>query len=70
MYPVVAGLLIPLAQRVFDLQRQGDIGPYLAIFAFGFLLGIIGHLTDSVELVLAGILIAGVAAIVPWIVWG
>ncbi len=63
-------LLAPLAADVLDLQTQGNIWPYLIVFLFGFAVGIAGHLVESSELVIAGILIAGVAATLPWLVWG
>lgn len=63
-------LLAPLAADVLDLQTQGNIWPYLIVFLFGFAVGIAGHLVESSDLVIAGILIAGVAATLPWLVWG
>lgn len=63
-------LLTPLAAEVIDFQTRGNVAPYLAVFVFGFALGIAGHLVRSQELVVAGILIAGAAAVVPWLVWG
>ncbi len=63
------GFLTVLAQGVFELQREGSIWPFLAVFAFGFAVGIAGHLTSSPEFVLAGIVIAGAAAVVPWFLW-
>jgi hypothetical protein len=69
MYPGVTAPALVFLTDVLDLQRQGNIAPFLAIFAFGFLVGVIGHLTASTEFVLAGIVIAGAAAVVPWFVW-
>ena len=63
-------LLAPLAADVLDFQTRGNITPYLLVFLFGFAVGIAGHLAQSKDLVIAGILIAGVAATVPWLVWG
>ena len=63
------GLLAALLADVSDLQTQGNIAPYAILFAFGFLVGIGGHLSRSPELVLAGIVIAGVAAALPWLLW-
>ena len=62
-------LLTPLAADVLDFQRQGNIAPYLAVFVFGMLVGVAGHIWASRELVVAGILIAGVSAVMPWVVW-
>ena len=70
MYRPVLALLTPLAADVIDFQTRGNIVPYLAVFALGFALGIAGHLVRSSDLVIAGILIAGAAATVPWLVWG
>ena len=63
-------LLTPLAADVLDFQRQGNIAPYLAVFVFGMAVGIAGHLWASRDLILAGIFIAGVSAVIPWLVWG
>lgn len=70
MYRCVFALLAPLAADVLDYQTKGDIWPYAALFLFGFAVGIAGHLARSRDLVIAGILIAGAAATVPWFVWG
>lgn len=59
-----------LAADVLDYQTRGNIAPYLAVFGFGMAVGIAGHLAASRDLILAGIFIAGVAASVPWLVWG
>lgn len=64
------GLLAPLAADVLEFQTRGNVAPYLAVFVFGFAIGIAGHLTGSRDLILAGIFIAGLAATVPWLVWG
>jgi hypothetical protein len=66
----VLALLAPLAADVLDFRTQGNIWPYLIVFVFGFAVGIAGHLSRSNDLVIAGILIAGTAATVPWLVWG
>lgn len=63
-------LLTPLAAEVLDFQSRGNVTPYLVVFLFGFAVGIAGHLAGSREMILAGILIAGVAATLPWLVWG
>lgn len=70
IYRGVLALLAPLAADVIDFQTRGNIAPYLAVFVLGFALGIAGHLVRSQDLVVAGILIAGAAAVVPWFVWG
>lgn len=58
-----------LAADVFDLQRQGNIAPFAILFVFGMAVGMAGHLWASKDLVLAGILIAGVTAVLPWFLW-
>ncbi len=63
-------LLTPFAADVLDFQTRGNITPYLLVFLFGMGVGMAGHLLASRDLILAGILIAGVAASVPWLVWG
>jgi hypothetical protein len=65
----VPALLTLLAADVFDLQREGNITPFLVIFLVGFAVGIAGHLTASADLVIAGILIAGLAAAAPMVLW-
>jgi len=40
------------------------VGTYVGILAFGFLVGIAGHVTRSRILILAGILIVGVVSVV------
>ena len=67
---MVFALLTPFAADVLDFQTRGNITPYLVAFLFGFAVGIAGHLARSRDLVILGILIAGVAATVPWLVWG
>jgi hypothetical protein len=66
----VLALIAPLAADVLDFQTRGNIAPYLVVFLFGMAVGIAGHLIRSRDLIVAGIFIAGVAASVPWIVWG
>ncbi len=46
---------------------EGDIVPFLVVFVLGFLVAIYGHMTSSREFILAGILIAGLAATLPWL---
>ncbi len=53
-----------------DLQTKGNIAPYVAVFAFGFVIAVVGHVARARELIIAGIFIAGVSAVLPWIVWG
>jgi hypothetical protein len=40
------------------------VGPYIAVIAVGFAIGIAGHVLRSRVLILAGILIVGVVAVV------
>lgn len=51
-----------------DTSARGDIVPFIVVFATGFLIAVIGHLTQSREFILAGILIAGLASTLPWLV--
>ena len=39
------------------------LGPYIAVLVVGFIVGIVGHMTRSRLLILAGILIVGVTAV-------
>ena len=41
-----------------------NVGPYLAVMAVGFVIGIAGHVSRSRSLILAGILIVGAVAVV------
>lgn len=41
-----------------------SIGPYIAIVAVGFAIGILGHMTRSRTLILTGILIVGAVAVI------
>ena len=63
------GISTLLAVTFFDGQTRGDYKPFVLVFFFGMAVGIAGHLTASRDLILAGILIAGVSAVLPWIVW-
>ncbi len=51
-----------------DSSARGDIVPFLVVFVFGFVVAVFGHITNSREFILAGILIAGLAATLPWLV--
>lgn len=64
------GILSALFAQLPDSSADGDIVPFLIVFVFGFLIAIVGHLTDSRALIVAGIVIAGMAATLPWLVWG
>jgi hypothetical protein len=63
------GLSTLLTLAVLDGQTRGDYAPYVIVFLFGMLVAIAGHIWASRELILAGILIAGVSAVMPWVVW-
>jgi hypothetical protein len=65
----MAALVLTLAADVFELQREGNIAPFLIVFVFGMAVGMVGHLLASRDLILAGILIAGVTAVLPWLMW-
>jgi hypothetical protein len=41
-----------------------SVGPYIAIVAVGFAIGVIGHLSRSRVLILTGILIVGAVAVI------
>jgi len=41
-----------------------SVGPYAAILAVGFVVGIAGHVGHSRALILAGILLVGAAAVI------
>jgi hypothetical protein len=46
-----------------------SVGPYVAVMAVGFLIGVAGHVNRSRPLVLAGILIVGLdAAVLAFVV--
>ena len=66
MLDITAAVLAQLP----DTSARGDIVPFIAMFALGFLVAVIGHIIDSRELVLAGILIAGLSATLPWLTTG
>jgi hypothetical protein len=40
------------------------VGPYVAVLAVGFVIGVIGHLSRSRILILAGILIVGAVSVI------
>lgn len=63
------GLATLLAASFLDGQTRGDYAPFVVVFLFGMLVATAGHIWTSRELILAGILIAGVAAVMPWVVW-
>ena len=63
------GLPTLLAAAFLDGQTRGDYAPFVLVFLFGMLVGVAGHIWASRELILAGILIAGVSAVMPWVVW-
>ncbi len=65
----MAAFVLTLAADVFELQREGNIAPFLIVFVFGMAVGMVGHLLASRDLILAGILIAGVTAVLPWLMW-
>ncbi|MCU0257881.1 MAG: hypothetical protein MUC84_11800 [Solirubrobacteraceae bacterium] len=65
----MSALVLTLAADVFELQREGNIAPFLIVFVFGMAVGMVGHLLASRDLILAGILIAGVTAVLPWLMW-
>ena len=66
MLDIAAAVLAQLP----DTSARGDIVPFIVMFALGFLIAVIGHIIDSRELVLAGILIAGLSATLPWLTTG
>jgi hypothetical protein len=39
-------------------------GPYAAVMAVGFLIGVVGHITRSRTLIMAGILIVGAISVI------
>jgi len=47
-----------------------NIGPYAAVMAAGFVIGIAGHITRSRPLILAGILVVGAVSVVVAFVIG
>ena len=62
-------LIQPLAASFLDGQTRGDYKPFVIVFLFGMIVMIAGHIAESRDLILAGILISGVAAVLPWAVW-
>ncbi len=63
------GLPTLLAAAFLDGQTRGDYAPFVIVFLFGMLVAIVGHVIVSRDLILAGILIAGASAVMPWVVW-
>ena len=63
------GLPTLLAVSFLDGQTRGDYAPFVIVFLFGMLVAIVGHVIVSRDLILAGILIAGASAVMPWVVW-
>jgi len=53
-----------------DYQTQGNIAPYAALFAAGFVIATVGHLARAREVIVVGLVIAGLATVLPWFVWG
>lgn len=53
-----------------DLQTKGNIAPYAALFLFGFVIAVVGHVARARDVIVAGIFIAGISAVLPWLVWG
>ena len=53
-----------------DSSARGDIVPFIVMFVLGFVIAVFGHITASREFILAGILIAGLAATLPWLTTG
>ena len=47
-----------------------SVGPYMAVMAVGFLIGIAGHMSRSRVLIVVGILIVGTVAVVVAFVVG
>jgi hypothetical protein len=47
-----------------------SVGPYVAVMAVGFLVGIAGHMSRSRALVLVGIVIVGTVAVIVAFVIG
>ena len=66
MIPPVAVLFAAFT----DYQTQGNIAPYAALFAWGFVIAAVGHLARAREVIVVGLVIAGAATVLPWIVWG
>ena len=64
------GIIAMVLAQLPDNSARGDIVPFIVMFALGFVVAVIGHITQSREFVLAGILIAGLAATLPWLAAG
>ena len=63
----------PIAAVLAQLSGGAEshqVAPYVIVFAVGFLTAIAGHLMQSRPLILAGIFIAGLAAVLPMVLWG
>jgi hypothetical protein len=60
----------PAANVLVLAALPTGIGPYVALLAVGFLIGVIGHMTRSRALILAGILIIGAVSVVVAFVIG
>jgi hypothetical protein len=66
----VPGSLSALLAQLSGGAERDQVTPYVIVFAVGFLIAIAGHLTESRPLILAGIFIAGLAAVLPMVLWG
>ena len=64
------GPLTALLAAFTDYQTQGNIGPYAALFAAGFVIAVVGHVARAREIIVLGIFVAGVASVLPFLVWG
>lgn len=62
------GIALVVIAQLPEPGGGGDIAPFLVIFVVGFVIAVIGHVIESRDLILAGILIAGAAASLPWLV--
>lgn len=60
----------PAASVLVFAALPTSLGPYAAVLAVGFAIGIAGHVTRSRTLILAGILIVGAVAVVVAFVIG
>ena len=65
---VQAGMITGIIGSVFLIL--GILYLIFVVFIFGMAVGIAGHLWGSRDLILAGIFIAGVSSVIPWLVWG
>jgi hypothetical protein len=66
----VLGIVAAVLAQLPDQSARGDIVPFIVMFLIGFVIAVIGHITQSREFVLAGIAIAGLAATLPWLTTG